>query len=119
MKSLMIGGLSVFLLTAVSTQDVRAEKVVINSATLNSHASTSSSKLTPFDLVEQARHGSFKSQGIPGYQPLKNAYFGGELTAKQLVAAAVEANQLSPNYLSDPSYINAVDTELRAELNVY
>lgn len=119
MKSLMISGLLVSILTGTSTQNVRAEKVVLNSATFNKNSSASSSELTPFALVKEASHGSFKAEGIPAYQPLINAYFGGDITSQQLVAAAVKANRLPPNYLNDSSYINAVDMELRRGLTVY
>lgn len=75
--------------------------------------------VTPFNLASLAQNGYFKAQGIPGYTAFYNAYEDGQITAKDIVAAAVNAHKLSPQYLSDQNYISAVDAQLRATTQYY
>ena len=69
-------------------------------------------QIDAFDLVSAAYRGRFKEWGIPAYARLDQAYRGRQITATDLVKAAVEANQLSAIALEDESYIKAVDTNL-------
>ncbi len=65
-----------------------------------------------FDLVSAAYRGYFQEWGIPGYARLDQAYRGGQITASDLIKAAIAANRLSATAIEDPSYIHAVDTNL-------
>ncbi|WP_319423472.1 hypothetical protein [Pleurocapsa sp. FMAR1] len=69
-------------------------------------------RINAFNLVSAAYRGRFKELGIPSYARLDQAYRGGQITALDLVKAAVEANQLSAIALEDKNYVNAVDTSL-------
>jgi len=69
-------------------------------------------RINAFDLVSAAYRGRYKDLGIPAYARLDQAYRGGQITALDLVKAAVEASQLSAIALEDKSYIKAVDTSL-------
>ena len=69
-------------------------------------------RTSAFDIVAAAYRGKFKQWGIPAYARLDQAYRGKQITASDLVEAAVEANQLSPDALGDEAYIDAVDTNL-------
>lgn len=67
-----------------------------------------------FNLVSSAYRGDFEDQGINSYAVLVTNYEEGELTAEDLVNAAVDAGELSPSALEDASYIEAVDSQLNA-----
>ncbi|MBV9386558.1 MAG: hypothetical protein JOZ78_09045 [Chroococcidiopsidaceae cyanobacterium CP_BM_ER_R8_30] len=109
MKSLLIGSLSVLLLTAVAVPVANGQPVTLNSATTSSF---SRQYLTPFKLVHLAYQGYFKDQGIPGYSALVMAHEDGKVSAEDLVVSAVKANRLSAQLLRDQEYFSAVDTEL-------
>jgi tellurite resistance protein TehA-like permease len=115
MKRLILGSLSVLLL-ATTASVVKAETTVPNptadSPTVRTH-------LTPFGLVSLASQGYLKQQGIPSSANLTRAYHLRQITAKDLVQAAVKANRLSPETLNDESYINAVAAELKAGQEFY
>ena len=70
------------------------------------------SRIEAFRLVNAAYQGRLKKWGIPAYARLDQAYRGGQITASDLIEAAIEANQLPAIALEDESYINAVDTNL-------
>ena len=65
-----------------------------------------------FDLVNAAYRGRFKEWSIPAYARLDQAYRGRQITATDLVKAAIEAEQLPAIALEDKNYIKAVDTNL-------
>ena len=69
-------------------------------------------QIDAFDLVSAAYRGRFKEWGIPAYARLDQAYRGRQITATDLVKAAIEAEQLPAIALEDTNYINAVDTNL-------
>ena len=91
------------LVLALSPNLVRSQ-ASLNSATER--------QITAFDLVSAAYRGRFKQWGIPAYGRLDQAYRGRQITAIDLVKAAIEAEQLSAIALEDKSYINAVDNNL-------
>ncbi len=70
-----------------------------------------------FNLVSSAYRGDFEDQGVNSYAVLVTNYEQGELTAEDLVNAAVDAGELSPSALEDDSYIEAVDSQLNALAN--
>lgn len=69
-------------------------------------------RISAFSLVCAAYRGRFKDLGVPGYAKLDQAYRGRQLSALDLVEAAVEANELPSTTLQDKSYIHAVDKNL-------
>ena len=69
-------------------------------------------RIEAFRLVNAAYQGRLKKWGIPAYARLDQAYRGGQITASDLIEAAIEANQLSSESLEDEAYIKAVDTNL-------
>ena len=70
------------------------------------------SRIEAFRLVNAAYQGRLKKWGIPAYARLDQAYRGGQITASDLIEAAIEANQLPAIALEDESYVKAVDTNL-------
>ena len=65
-----------------------------------------------FDLVRSAYRGDFEEQGVNSYATLVSNYETGELTAEDLIKAAIESGELSPNAMEDESYVRAVDDQL-------
>lgn len=67
-----------------------------------------------FNLVSSAYRGDFEDQGINSYAVLITNYETGELTAQDLIQAAVESGELSPAAMDDSGYIEAVESQLEA-----
>ena len=67
-----------------------------------------------FNLVSSAYRGDFEEQGINSYATLISNYEAGELTAEDLISAAIESGELSPSAIEDDSYVQAVDSQLNA-----
>ena len=112
MKRLILTGLSV-LLASTHVSAASAQHVALNSATLNSSASTAvSSQLTPFSLVSLANQGYFQAQGIPSSSGLIVAYESERVSAEDLVKSAIATRRLSPEVLNDQSYLSAVNVQL-------
>jgi hypothetical protein len=65
-----------------------------------------------FNLVSSAYRGDFEDQGINGYAILLSNYETGEVTAEDIINAAIESGELSPMALEDSSYVEAVDSQL-------
>jgi hypothetical protein len=109
MKRLVLGGLSVLLMSVAIAPSVKAESMAVNAA----DAGTSiARKTTPFNLVHLAQRGYFAPQGIPSYGTLLSAYRSGQISARDLVKSAVDANRIPPEVLNDRGYINAVESQL-------
>ena len=70
-----------------------------------------------FNLVSSAYRGDFEEQGINSYAVLISNYEAGELTAEDLINAAIQAGELSPSAMEDESYVEAVDSQLDALTN--
>lgn len=67
---------------------------------------------TPFEIVNLAQNGYFKEQGIPGQNRLIAAYQSGQLSAEDLIKAAVEENRISEDAIKDTGFVNAVTNYL-------
>ncbi len=67
-----------------------------------------------FNLVSSAYRGDFEEAGVNSYAILISNYETGELTAEDLINAAIESGELSPSALEDESYVEAVDLQLDA-----
>lgn len=115
MKRLMLSSLSILLISAVTAPTVRAETTALNPTTLNS---VSKAQLTPFNLVTLAHRGYFKQQGVPSYLAFTTAYHLGQIRAIDIVQAAVKANRLSTDFLTDQQYLTAVEAQLQELENI-
>ncbi|MBE9170335.1 hypothetical protein IQ238_23375 [Pleurocapsales cyanobacterium LEGE 06147] len=67
-----------------------------------------------FNLVNSAYRGELQAQGIPSYSQLVRDYGTGQVTAEDLVEAAIEADMVSPETIEDEEYLNAVRVQLDA-----
>ena len=92
----------------------------VNAQTLvKTNSATTTYQTTPFNLVILARRGYFQQQGIPSYLALSAAYNLGQITAIDLVRAAVRANRISSKYESDRSFLKAVAAQLEILVKIY
>lgn len=114
MKRLIIGGLSVLVLSAFTAPALRAESPADKPASSSSSSTTSTFELEPFNLVYMAYQGYFQEQGIPSAENLIFGYRTGTVTAEDLVQSAVKANRLPSAVMADDEYLNAVEVQLRS-----
>jgi hypothetical protein len=102
-----------------STLPIRAETrtglIAMSTATIGNDSVNT--KLTPFTLVSLAYQGEYRPQGIPGFGSFKTGISSESITAKDLVKAAIDANQLTPDTQTDRAYLNAVEQQLSVTHN--
>jgi hypothetical protein len=119
MKRILLASLSVLALSTMiapiaSAEPQAEQRVAITTKTLTQ---VQGSSISPRGLVSLALRGAFRDQGIPSSpNPLSHAYLTGRVTAANLVQAAIGANQLSPEVLSNSGYLHMVNSWL-ADLN--
>ena len=95
----------------------RTEETLNDVQSSNSDNSYDVRRTEAFNLVSSAYRGDFEDQGINSYAVLVTNYETGDLSAEDLIEAAIEAGELSPMALEDGAYINAVDAQLDALTN--
>ncbi|MGV0108076.1 Alpha/beta hydrolase [Nostoc sp. DSM 114160] len=95
-----------------SAQTARSINIAVNPDALGSN-STNASYIQPFNLVNLAYQGAFKQQGVPSGGALISQGQRGNITAKDLVKAAIDAKKLPAQVLSDRTYISAVSSQLQ------
>jgi hypothetical protein len=88
----------------------RTERISMTTATIGNDAANP--KLTPFNLVSLAYQGEYRTQEIPGFGSFQTGISSETITAKDLVKAAIAANQLTPDTQTDRDYLNAVEQQL-------
>lgn len=97
--------------TATNNTD---KPIAINSNTLQNLSGNIASYLKPFDIAFLAYQGELKTQGIPSGSDLVFEYQRGNLSAVDVVKAAVNAKKLPVQVLNDKSYLNAVESQLQS-----
>lgn len=122
MKRLILGSLSILLMSTTVTPTLRAE--LITDALRGNQSQLQQTnvppriaarmEVTPFNLVFLAFQGFFETQGIPSSMGLVSAYQNKQVSAIDLVKIAVSMNRLPQKTLTDQKYINAVDSQLEA-----
>ena len=70
--------------------------------------------ITPFELVSGAYQGQYRAHSIPGFGSLSAGVRSGEITAKDLVKAAIDSKLLPPQAIVDRSYLGYVDLQLKS-----
>ncbi len=118
MKGLIIGSLSLLLISTCTATEVRAEKTVLNPAVAGSTGSYTH-QITPFNLVNLAYQGYLKDQGIPSYSVLSRAYLDQKISALDIVRSAVKAKRLPEEALSNKKYLNNVAQVLDMTFRTY
>lgn len=97
--------------TATNNSD---KPIAINSNTLQNLSGNIASYLKPFDIAFLAYQGELKTQGIPSGSDLVFEYQRRNLSAVDVVKAAVNAKKLPVQVLNDKSYLNAVESQLQS-----
>ncbi|AFY96943.1 hypothetical protein [Chamaesiphon minutus] len=115
MKRFALVGLSILCLSLAATTSVKAETrmetLAMSTATIVNNPVVKT-RITPFALVSLAYQGEYRTQGIPGFGSFQSAVSNKKITAKDLVKAAIDANQLTPETQSDRAYLNALELQL-------
>ncbi|MEA5604039.1 hypothetical protein [Nostoc sp. UHCC 0252] len=109
---------SVLLVTSVACLPVIADAQTVNNS--NGQINTDSSNasyLQPFNIAFLAYQGALREQGIPSAGTLIFEFQVGNLTAKDVVQAAIKANKLPAQVLNDRGYVNAVESQLTSIIN--
>ncbi|WP_373540930.1 hypothetical protein [Chamaesiphon sp.] len=114
MKYFAIASLSLICLSLAATTSVQATTNISNESKSIAMmiAIEPSSQITPFQLVSLAYQGTYRSEGIPGFASLIFGYHYRQITAKDVIKAAIAAKQLTPATLTDRDYVSAVDLQL-------
>ena len=95
--------------------ETRTGRIAMSTATIGNDVANP--KLTPFSLVSLAYQGEYRTQGIPGFGSFQSATSSKTITAKDLVKAAIDAKQLTPDTQTDRVYLNAVEQQLSVTRN--
>lgn len=111
MKSIVVGSLSVLLLSTVLTSVASAEQATYNPA-VSGKSFAYVTPVSPVRLVLLAYRGDLEKVGIPSYSELRDAYFSKQITAKDIVKGAVNSSLLPPQALNDQKFIKDVDSQL-------
>ncbi|MEH1844802.1 MAG: hypothetical protein V7L25_07295 [Nostoc sp.] len=73
----------------------------------------STNQLNSFNLATLAYQGYLKDQGIPCNGALMSAFTSGTITAQDIIQAAVKANRLPEQTLSDQGYRHNLEDQLQ------
>lgn len=112
MRNLTLGTLSTLLLAVGVVPAAQAEPM--NSVEEQAYTRNQQNvrSTAAFDLVSAAYRGQLKSEGIPSYYQLQQAYEAGQVDAQTIVNRAIAAGELSPAAADDEGYLNAVRLHL-------
>jgi hypothetical protein len=94
----------------------RIERISMSAAATIGN-NTANTQLTPFNLVSLAYQGEYRTQGIPGFSSFQSAISSKKITAQDLVKAAIDTKQLTPDTQGDIGYLNAVEQQLTITRN--
>jgi len=113
MRRLTLGTLTTLLLTLGAAGTAQAEMIPSENEQARVQSNQNVRSTEAFDLVASAYRGEFRSQGIPSYGNLEQAYETNQIDAETLVNRAIAAGELSPEAAQDKGYMNAVELHLR------
>lgn len=80
----------------------------------NSGEREAGQQTSPVTLVNLARQGYLRNQGIPTHLTLAQDIASGRITPEVLVQAGIENHLISSETLNNPGYLNIVEVELRS-----
>jgi hypothetical protein len=99
-----------FLPTIAQAQTTSAESTSFNPYVTNQPRAN---HLGSFNLAYLAYRGYLKNQGIPSNAALASAVASGTITAQDIIQAAVKANRLPEQILSDKGYRRDLENQLQ------
>jgi hypothetical protein len=111
MKRLILAALPALFLATAAVLPAQAQ---VSAAAPPANAETVGMAVTPFNLVFLAYQGFFESEGIPKFAGLASGFEDGSVTPESLIQVAVKMERLTPDALTDRTYISAVRHQLRA-----
>jgi hypothetical protein len=106
MKRLLLAGLSIVVLSFSVSTSARAQS--------QTQVTVQQKYVTPFELVGNAYQGEYQIYSIPGFGELVTDVESADVTAEDLVRAAIKSEDLSPEAINDREYINYVAQQLTA-----
>lgn len=106
MKRLIVATASALALSAIVAPAFASE------AAANKANDNNVRESDPFSLVSLAYRGHFADEGIPSNALFIQRTRSGQITARDLVEAAIARNRVSADRLSDRGYLNAVERHL-------
>ena len=109
MKRFIIGGLSLLLVSAMVAPAVKAQRQTAASPISSEQIVHS---LSVVNLVEFGYRGEFSDRGIPGYSKFVTAVNTGEVTAEDLVAAAIADGRLPESAMDDSVFLYRVERNM-------
>jgi hypothetical protein len=106
---------TLLLSAAILPAAVHAQGTNTSPTSLNPYVANQSStnQLSPFNLAYLAYQGYLKDQDIPSSGALIDALVSGTVTAQDVMQAAVKANRLPEQTLSDSGYRFALEDLLQ------
>ena len=117
MKRLFLTSLSIIAIAlAVGTSaqaNDRTEAIAQPMTKISNNISTGK-YITPFNLVGNAYQGKYHDRFIPGFGSLIDGARIGRITAKDLVKAAIESENLPQETIDDRDYLHRVEVQLRS-----
>ena len=117
MKRLSLTGLSIIaiaLSVGTSAQASSRTEAIAQPITKISNNIPTKRYTTPFNLVGNAYQGQYRDHSIPGFGSLIDSARIGRITAKDLVKAAIESEDLLPEMINDRDYLRRVEVQLRS-----
>ncbi len=112
MKRLITAVLSTLIIAVASPSAVKAQSQTVDSSASNPVTISNPADISPFDLAFFAYRGYLQDQGIPSGQLLATDLEDGNVSAKDIVQAAIKAHRLSEQTLTDQGYLNSLESEL-------
>lgn len=109
MKSLILGSLSIVLLSSFATPALSSEDLAV--VTVNS-SQTTTNYLPPVTLVQLAYQGYFTDLGIPSHGGFKSALISKQVTADTLIRSAIAKGRLSTSVFNDQNYLDVLESQL-------
>ena len=116
-KSLSLTGLSIIAIgLSVSTSAQASDRTEAIAQPIIKISNNISTKryTTPFNLVWNAYQGAYRDHSIPGFGSLIDGARTRRITAKDLVKAAIESEDLLPEMITDRNYLSNVESQLRS-----
>ncbi len=114
MNRLIVASLSILTLSLTTVTAVKAAPQVGCPAkvAIATNSKIAQTVITPFELVSRAYQGDYRLEGIPGFGSFISESHNGRITAKVLVQAAIDAKELSPDLITDRSYLSGIEQHL-------
>ena len=117
MKRLFLASLSIVAISLAVSTSAQArghkEAIVLPMTKISNNLPTKR-YITPFNLVGNAYQGVYRTHSIPGFGSLIDGARTGRITAKDLVKAAIESENLLPEMIDDRKYLRSVEVQLRS-----